>query len=132
MKRIILFNLLYHILLFLLPLIIVFIFEGYGTEMFAYTFYFCIMYFCIGFVLDGLIIAILNYFEIIRLKWILFILISITVFLITVYILTHKNIILELFTFGLDANYVTIIFLISILVSFSISLKLIRPDKNEK
>lgn len=100
--------------------------------MFAYTFYFCIMYFCIGFVLDGLIIAILNYFEIIRLKWILFILISITIFLITVYILTHKNIILELFTFGLDANYVTIIFLISILVSFSISLKLIRPDKNEK
>ncbi|PQA96789.1 hypothetical protein B0A69_01590 [Chryseobacterium shigense] len=90
------------------------------------------MYFCIGFVLDGLIIAILNYFEIIRLKWILFILISITIFLITVYILTHKNIILELFTFGLDANYVTIIFLISILVSFSISLKLIRPDKNEK
>lgn len=132
MKRTILFNLLYHILLFLLPLIIVCIFEGYGTEMFAYTFYFCIMYFCIGFVLDGLILSIFNYFEVIRLKWFLFILISITIFSITVYILKQKNIILDLFTFALNANYFTIIFLISILLSFSISLKLIRPDKNEK
>lgn len=132
MKRTILFNFLYHIILFLLPLIIVCVFEGYGTEMFAYTFYFCIMYFCIGFVLDGLILALFNYFKVIRLKWFLFILISITIFLIMVYILAHKNIILELCTSSLHSNYISIIFISSIFFSFYISLKLIGPDVKRK
>ncbi len=132
MKKIILFNFLYHILLFVLPLIIVLIFEGYGTEMFAYTFYFSIMYFLIGFILDNIILGILNYFKVVKLKWILFFLLSITVFLLTVYRLTNKNILLELFTSNLSSNYTSIIFIISFFLSFYISLKLIRPDKRTK
>lgn len=128
MKKIILFNFLYHILVFLLPLIVVCVFEGYGTEMFAYTFYFSIIYFCIGFILDGLILTLFNYFKINRMKWLLFILISVIVFLVTVYILAHKNIIVELFTSSLNSNYASIIFLVSIFFSFYISLKLIKVE----
>ncbi|PKF74188.1 hypothetical protein CW752_09660 [Chryseobacterium sp. PMSZPI] len=129
MKNIILFNLSYHILLFILPLMIVLIFEGYGTEMFAYTFYFSIMYFLIGFILDNIILAILNYFKVAKSKWMLFIFLSVTAFLLIVYILTNKNILLELFTSSLSSNYAVIMFIVSIFFSFYISLKLVRPDR---
>ncbi|MDP9958963.1 putative membrane protein [Chryseobacterium lathyri] len=128
MKNIILFNLSYHILLFILPLVIVIIFEGYGTEMFAYAFYFSLMYLLIGFILDSITLVIFNYFKVVKSKWILFFLLSITIFLLTVYVLTNKNILLELFTSNLSSNYASIIFIISFFLSFYISLKLIKPD----
>lgn len=85
MKKVIIFNIIYHIFLFLLPLIVISIIEGYGSEMFGYTLYFSIRYLIIGFIFDCSTLAALEYFKIKRFKWSLFALGSAIIFLITFY-----------------------------------------------
>ncbi len=87
MKKIILFNLIYHTLLFIIPLIILLIAEGYGSEIFAYALYFSLLYFVIGFISDCLVLGILQHFNVKRFKWSLFALCSAIIFILTFYVL---------------------------------------------
>lgn len=88
MKKIILFNLVYHTLLFIIPLIILLIAEGYGSELFGYALYFSLLYFIIGFIFDCLVLSALQYFNVKRFKWSLFALSSAIIFILIYYALT--------------------------------------------
>lgn len=106
MKKIILFSLIFQCLFSLISLLLIMIKVGYGTELFAYSFYSNLIYFLIGFISNILLIRLLSYVNVNK-KTIYVILFLGLIFIFNIYVYTNSGVIFSvgLFRTNIDDGW---------------------------